>query len=76
MEKSPGDLSRLQEHRKLGRPVADDITMGSLWHRDGQQWDCYLSVFDRAFFRYAVGRSVGEGGGIRTCLGIELRQMK
>ncbi|CAM9678275.1 unnamed protein product, partial [Sphacelaria rigidula] len=69
-----GDLSLVRDHRKQDQLVAADVTMGPHWHMDGEQWDKYLSVFDEAAFRCAVGRIAGGGGSIDTCLELELRQ--
>ncbi|CAM9985360.1 unnamed protein product [Sphacelaria rigidula] len=74
LENLPGHLSLVHAHRRQGNLVAADITTGPSWHRDGQQWERFLSVFDDAAFRCAVARIAGEGGHIATCLEIELRQ--
>ncbi|CAM9477450.1 unnamed protein product [Sphacelaria rigidula] len=71
----PGHLSLMHAHRRQGGLVAADITTGLSWHRDGEQWERFLSVFDDAAFRCAVARIAGEGGHIETCLEIELRQV-
>ncbi|CAM9907387.1 unnamed protein product [Sphacelaria rigidula] len=74
VENLPGHLSLMHAHRRQGDLVAADITTGPSWHRDGQRWERFLSVFDDAAFRCAVARIAGEGGHIETCVEIELRQ--
>ena len=69
-------MSLMRDHRRRGDLLAKDITTGPDWHRDGEQWQGFLSVFEGAVFRCAVERIKVEGGDIDTCLEIELREVR
>ena len=69
----PGHMSLMRDHRRKGDLLARDITTGPDWHRDGEQWQGFLSIFDDALFRCAVARIAGKDGDIDACLEIELR---
>lgn len=62
VENLPGHLSLMHAHCRQGELVVTDITEEALWHRDGERWKRYLSVFDDAAFRCAEARIEGEGG--------------
>ena len=64
----PGHMSLMRDHRRKGDLLARDITTGPDWHRDGEQWQGFLSIFDDALFRCAVARIAGKDGDIDTRL--------
>lgn len=56
--------------------MAAGITIGPLWHKEGERLDRYFFVVDDAACRCAVARIVGKGGDIHACLEIGLRGTK
>ncbi|CAN0017045.1 unnamed protein product [Sphacelaria rigidula] len=72
VENLPGHLSLMHAHRRQGDLVAADITTGPSWHRDGQRWERFLSVFHDAAFRCAVARIAGDTDDAEGAAGVQV----